>query len=291
MIGERLLRVAHHAFIILVVLASTIVLSAQTVVDPQYVEFTASPDHDAVANGTPLVQRYSLSIFAVGSSVAFDTVDLGKPAPSAGVIRVNFIPLLHSQPTPNVVYRSAGDGRGPGGSTASSVSNGFSFQATAPPCAPTINSTGQSVGSAATTGSVGVTAGTGCAWTAASNAGWVTLTGATSGTGNGSVPYSIAANTTTSARTGDTDGRGQALYDHSGGVVVHVRDRANERLGAGGRRHGFDGRHVAGRVCVDGREQQHLVVDGDGWRERQRQRHGRRSAPPLTAAPVRARAR
>ena len=36
MIGERLLRVAHHAFIILVVLASTIVLSAQTVVDPQY---------------------------------------------------------------------------------------------------------------------------------------------------------------------------------------------------------------------------------------------------------------
>jgi len=203
MIGERLLRVAHHAFIILVVLASTIVLSAQTVVDPQYVEFTASADHNAVASdGTPLVQRYSLSIFALGSSVAFDTVDLGKPVPSAGVIRVNFIPLLHTQPTPNVVYEARVTAVGPGGSTASSVSNGFSFQATAPPCAPTINSTGQSVGSGATTGSVGVTAGTGCAWTAASNVGWVTLTGATSGTGNGSVPYSIAANTTTSTRTG-----------------------------------------------------------------------------------------
>ena len=202
MIGERLLRVAHHAFIILVVLASTIVLSAQTVVDPQYVEFTPSADHDAVSSGgTPLVQRYSLSIFALGSSVAFDTVDLGKPAPSAGVIRVNFLPLLHAQPTPNVVFEARVTAVGPGGSTASSVSNGFSFQATAPPCAPTINSTGQSVGSGATTGSVGVTAGTGCAWTASSNAGWATLTGATSGTGNGSVPYSIAANTATSART------------------------------------------------------------------------------------------
>ena len=136
MIGERLLRVAHHAFIILVVLASTIVLSAQTVVDPQYVEFTASADHNAVASdGTPLVQRYSLSIFALGSSVAFDTVDLGKPVPSAGVIRVNFIPLLHTQPTPNVVYEARVTAVGPGGSTASSVSNGFSFQATAPPCA------------------------------------------------------------------------------------------------------------------------------------------------------------
>ena len=65
MIGERLLRVARHAFIILVALAWTTVLSAQTVVDPQYVEFTPSADHNGVASdGTPLVQRYSLSIFA-----------------------------------------------------------------------------------------------------------------------------------------------------------------------------------------------------------------------------------
>ena len=92
----------------------------------------ASADHNAVASdGTPLVQRYSLSIFALGSSVAFDTVDLGKPAPSAGVIRVNFIQLLHTQPTPNVVFEARVTAVGPGGSTASSVSNGFSFQATA----------------------------------------------------------------------------------------------------------------------------------------------------------------
>ena len=207
MIGDRFLRVAHHAFVILIVVASAIVLSAQTVVDPQFVEFAPSADHNTLAtDGTPLVQRYSLTFYAVGSSVAFDTMDLGKPAPSAGVIRVDFLPLRHTVPTPGVVFEARVAAIGPGGSTASSVSNGFSFQGT---CAPTLSATGQSVGSGATTGSVGVTAGTGCAWSAVSNAGWVTLTGATSGTGNGTVPYNVAANATTSARTGTLTVAGQ----------------------------------------------------------------------------------
>ena len=129
MIGDRLLRVAHHAFIILVVVASTIALSAQTVVDPQFVEFTPSPDHNTLAtDGTPLVQRYSLSFYPVGSSVAFDTMDLGKPTPSAGIIRVDFLPLRHNVPTPGVTYEARVAAVGPGGSTASTVSNGFSFQ-------------------------------------------------------------------------------------------------------------------------------------------------------------------
>ena len=200
MIGDRCLRVAHHAFILFLVVATAAVLSAQTVVDPRFVEFTPSADHNTNAsNGTPLVQRYSLSVYVVGSSVAFDTMDLGKPTPSGGVIRVDFLPLLHTVPTPGVVFEARVTAVGPGGSTASSLSNGFSFQ---PACAPSINSTGQSVGSGGATGSVGVTAGAGCAWSATSNAGWITLTGAAAGTGNGSVPYSVAANTSTSARTG-----------------------------------------------------------------------------------------
>ena len=39
-----------------------------------------------------------------------------------------------------------------------------------------------------------VTAGSGCSWTAASNAGWITATSAASGSGNGTVNYSVAAN-------------------------------------------------------------------------------------------------
>ena len=41
MIGDRCLRVAHHAFILFLVVATAAVLSAQTVVDPRYVEFVA----------------------------------------------------------------------------------------------------------------------------------------------------------------------------------------------------------------------------------------------------------
>lgn len=49
---------------------------------------------------------------------------------------------------------------------------------------------------------VSVTAGAGCAWTAQSNAAWITITTATSGTGNGAVSYTVAANTSTASRTG-----------------------------------------------------------------------------------------
>ena len=108
MIGDRCLRVAHHAFILFLVVATAAVLSAQTVVDPRFVEFSPSADHNTNASdGTPLVQRSSLSVYVVGSSVAFDTMDLGKPTPSGGVIRVDFLPLLHSVPTPGRRVRGA----------------------------------------------------------------------------------------------------------------------------------------------------------------------------------------
>ncbi len=137
MIGDRLIRVAHHAFVILLVVASAIVLSAQTVVDPRYVEFTPSADHNTLASdGTPLVQRYSLSVFPVGSSTATATTDLGKPTPSGGIIRVDLLQFLQTIPT-GIVFEARVTAVGPGGSTASSVSNGFSFQAA---CAPTLNS-------------------------------------------------------------------------------------------------------------------------------------------------------
>ena len=233
MIGDRFLRVAHHAFVLLVVVASAIALSAQTVVDPQYVEFTASADHNTLAaDGTPLVQRYSLTFYTVGSSVAFDTMDLGKPTPSAGVIRVDFLPLRHTVPTPGVVYESRVAAIGPGGSTASAVSNSFSFQGT---CAPTLSSTGQSVGSGATTGSVGVTAGTGCAWSAVSNASWISLTGATSGTGNGTVPYSVAANASTTQRSGTLTVAGQTFtVTQAGAPCTYAISPASQSVVAGG---------------------------------------------------------
>ena len=43
------------------------------------------------------------------------------------------------------------------------------------------------------TGTCSVTTQPGCAWTATTDVGWISLTGTTSGSGNGSIPYSVAA--------------------------------------------------------------------------------------------------
>ncbi len=69
-------------------------------------------------------------------------------------------------------------------------------------CTYSINPTQQSFASDGGSGSIGVTAGSGCAWTTQSNAGWLTITAGSTGSGSGTVVYSVAANSTTSARTG-----------------------------------------------------------------------------------------
>ena len=210
MAGDRLVRAAHHALIVFLVVGSMLVLSAQAVVDPRYVEFNASANHNTLhTDGSPIVANYVLSIYPQGSSTAFATMNLGKPAPDASsVIRVDFLPLLPTLPTPGVNYEARVTALGPGGATASTASNGFSFTG---PCAPGISPTSRTVSSSATTGSVAVTNGAGCAWSAVSNAGWITLTGSTSGSGNGTVAYSIAANTSTTQRQGSVTIAGQTF--------------------------------------------------------------------------------
>ena len=56
-----------------------------------------------------------------------------------------------------------------------------------------------------------VTAGTGCAWTAVSNATFITITSGSSGSGNGSVGYSVAANTGSTSRNGTMTIAGQTF--------------------------------------------------------------------------------
>jgi hypothetical protein len=63
--------------------------------------------------------------------------------------------------------------------------------ASAAPCTYSIQPTRVSVGAAGATGTVSVSTGAGCAWSAASNASWIAL-GATGGVGPGSITYNIA---------------------------------------------------------------------------------------------------
>ena len=81
----------------------------------------------------------------------------------------------------------------------------------APVCTYSISPTGASVPASASSGSVTVTGGSGCAWSATSNApSWLSVTSGASGSGNGSVGYSATANTG-SARTGTLTIGGQTF--------------------------------------------------------------------------------
>ena len=69
-----------------------------------------------------------------------------------------------------------------------------------PPCTYEAAATGTNVPTAGGTGTVSVTAGTGCTWFATSSATFVTLS-ASQGTATGSVQFTVAANTSTTQRT------------------------------------------------------------------------------------------
>src|SRR6266568_4864874 len=74
-------------------------------------------------------------------------------------------------------------------------------QAGASACAYSCSPLNASYASSTASGSVNVTAGAGCAWSATANDAWITITSAAS-SGSGAVGYSVAANTSTTSRTG-----------------------------------------------------------------------------------------
>jgi all-beta uncharacterized protein len=73
----------------------------------------------------------------------------------------------------------------------------FKIASTAPPptCTYTISPTKASFGPSGGPGSVTVTTSSDCAWNAASNVAWITITGGASGSGDGTVTYSVAPST------------------------------------------------------------------------------------------------
>ena len=66
--------------------------------------------------------------------------------------------------------------------------------AVAPGCTYTLSATDQSVAASGGTAAIDVSAGSGCAWTASSQASWITVASGAAGAGNGTVTLSIAAN-------------------------------------------------------------------------------------------------
>jgi Putative binding domain, N-terminal/Viral BACON domain len=78
-------------------------------------------------------------------------------------------------------------------------------------CLYMISPKGASVSSGGGTGMLNVMSGVNCAWLAASDVGWVTITSSGMGIGNGTVNYSVAANATGVSRRGRITVAGQVF--------------------------------------------------------------------------------
>ena len=108
------------------------------------------------------------------------------------------------------VNYSAGANTGPARTGTLSLA-GQSFTVTqADGCVFAINPAAASFAVGGGNGTVNVTAGAGCAWTAVSNAPWLMINGGASGNGNGAVSYAVAANPS-AARIGTLTITGQTL--------------------------------------------------------------------------------
>ena len=103
-----------------------------------------------------------------------------------------------------VTYRvAANPGTSPRTGTMTIAGIIFTVNQAANSCSYSLSATSALVPSTGSTaGAVSVVAGTACAWTAVSNANWITVTSGASGTGLGTVAYTVAANAGSSPRTG-----------------------------------------------------------------------------------------
>ena len=112
-------------------------------------------------------------------------------------------------------------------------------------CTFAISPDSQSLPAAGGDGTVSVTAGAGCAWTAASNAAWITIASGTAGSGNGSVSYRVAA-TSGPARSGSLTIAGRTFTVNQGADCTTSLSSSSGTVPAGGGDGTFDVRTAAG---------------------------------------------
>lgn len=89
--------------------------------------------------------------------------------------------------------------------------NSFTVTQSGAACTFALTPASVSVASGASSGTVAMTAGVGCAWSAVANQTWLTITSGSSSSGNGSVGYTIGANPDTAIRAGTLTIGGQTF--------------------------------------------------------------------------------
>jgi hypothetical protein len=103
------------------------------------------------------------------------------------------------------------------------------------PCTYSVSPTSTSFASGGGTGSVAVTAGSGCARTAVANVSWVHVTSGASGSGNGNVGYSADVNTSSSPRSGTITIAGEIVtVNQDGASCTYSISPTSRSFGASG---------------------------------------------------------
>src|SRR5918912_1860219 len=121
---------------------------------------------------------------------------------------------------------------------------------------PRLNERGSIEGtSSGGTGSVNVTTGANCNWTATSSDAWITINSGSSGTGNGTVGYTIASNTGINSRTGTIAISGQNLTITQSAPTYTINGRVTDS----------DGGSISGvTVSLGGSQTSSTQTDGSG---------------------------
>jgi hypothetical protein len=193
---------ASIAWLVLIVSMPALdrVASAQTI-DPTRAEFVASSDHDVIlSNGTAAVTRYEPRVLQrrcwqpLSDRLAWQAYPCPRRDDQRAAHKRSHLASIAGHWSTR-----RGSPRSDRAELAEVRPHTFSFSS--PPCTVSISPTTQSIAPGGGTGSVIVTAGPGCAWTAVDNATWISITAGSTGTGNGTVNYSVMPDVTASART------------------------------------------------------------------------------------------
>lgn len=184
--------------------------AAQALADPAWAEFTPSPDHNAsTGDGTPIVTNYELDFYMIGAASPFTSRNLEKPSPAGdGLIHVSLTSLFGGLPA-GVIYEARVKAVGPGGATASTPSNQFTYTST--PCSYAVSADSSSFDATGGSSRVGVTTGSNCNWVASVDVPWIILEAPSAGTSSGAVSFRVSANQGTGNRTGTISVQGQTI--------------------------------------------------------------------------------
>ena len=113
------------AMLVGVLLVTATSASAQVVLNPTKVIFTASADHAAMLGGQALVTRYEIRHFLLGASAPVSVEDLGKPTPDGANVITTTFGALPLSTTAQYIARVAAIGPTGEGVSAASVTTYF----------------------------------------------------------------------------------------------------------------------------------------------------------------------